>query len=54
MVQTKNMVFGVAQLVSDLSEFMTPFPGDIVVTGDAGRRATRAQTTCVSEGRRSR
>ena len=30
---TKNMVFGVAQLVSYLSEFMTLFPGDIVATG---------------------
>jgi 2-keto-4-pentenoate hydratase/2-oxohepta-3-ene-1,7-dioic acid hydratase in catechol pathway len=30
---TSNMVFGVAKLVSYLSQFMTLFPGDIVSTG---------------------
>jgi 2-keto-4-pentenoate hydratase/2-oxohepta-3-ene-1,7-dioic acid hydratase in catechol pathway len=30
---TANMVFGVAKLVSYLSQFMTLFPGDIVSTG---------------------
>jgi 2-keto-4-pentenoate hydratase/2-oxohepta-3-ene-1,7-dioic acid hydratase in catechol pathway len=30
---TANMVFGVARIVSYLSQFMTLFPGDIVATG---------------------
>ena len=30
---TKNMIFGVAHLVSYLSQFMTLMPGDLVCTG---------------------
>ena len=30
---TRNMVFGVKQLVSYLSQFMTLYPGDIISTG---------------------
>jgi 2-keto-4-pentenoate hydratase/2-oxohepta-3-ene-1,7-dioic acid hydratase in catechol pathway len=30
---TKSMIFGVAEIVSDLSGFLTGLPGDIVTTG---------------------
>ena len=30
---TKTMIFGVAQVVSDVSQYMTLFPGDIITTG---------------------
>ncbi|HYF17882.1 MAG TPA: fumarylacetoacetate hydrolase family protein, partial [Ramlibacter sp.] len=30
---TKTMIFGVAQLVSYVSQFMTLLPGDIITTG---------------------
>jgi 2,4-didehydro-3-deoxy-L-rhamnonate hydrolase len=30
---TKTMIFGVAQLVADLSRYMTLVPGDVITTG---------------------
>ena len=30
---TKTMIFAVAKLVSDVSQFMTLLPGDIITTG---------------------
>jgi 2,4-diketo-3-deoxy-L-fuconate hydrolase len=30
---TRTMIFGVAKIVSHLSEFMTLFPGDVIITG---------------------
>lgn len=33
---TKDMIFGVGQLVSDISHFMTLLPGDVIATGTPG------------------
>ena len=38
---TKTMIFGVADLVSDVSQYMTLLPGDVITTG-APRRRNRA------------
>ena len=35
---TADMVFGVREIVSHLSQFMTLYPGDIIFTGTPGWR----------------
>ena len=50
---TRTMVFGVAQLVSYLSRFMTLYPGDLITHRHAARRRPGHEAAAVPEaGRR--
>ena len=51
---TRTMVFGVAHLVSYVSQFMTLLPGDIITTGTPPGRRHGPQAAAVSESRRRR
>ena len=52
--RTREMVFGVADLVSYISRFMTLLPGDVISTGHAPGRRAWPEPACLPEGRRRR
>ena len=49
---TKTMIFGVANLVSYCSRFMTLYPGDLISHRHAARRRPRHEAADLPEGRR--
>ena len=49
---TKTMIFSIAELVSDVSQYMTLLPGDVITTGTPPGVATRHEAAAVPQGRR--
>ena len=43
---TSTMIFGVAELVSYISKYMTLVPGDVITTGTPPASAWRASRGC--------
>ena len=51
---TKTMIFGVAELVADVSQYMTLLPGDVITTGTPPGVGHGHEAAAVAEGRRRR
>ena len=49
---TKTMIFGVAELVADVSKYMTLLPGDVITTGTPPGVGLGMKPPVVAQGRR--